>query len=175
MIACAIPKILRDYFDRIYWPRQLGKSPRTATLYGFAIDAFGRSLERPARLDDFDDDSMTAHLASRLAAGLSPFSVSRERDKLLSLWRFAARKRHVEEWPDVPPIKLPRRQPHAMTRDQIAALLAAARATPGTVGSVPAGVWWSAYHTVADLQRLAKAFGVRWTVAAKSIGLLRRD
>lgn len=143
-----VPTDLADYFDRTFWPRRLGGSARTQRLYRLVLTRFGEFLQRRPTRDDLNDDVLCAFLQSRLV-NRAAHTVDKERDKLVSLANFAAKKRHIEQFPDVPAIPLPKKQPQAMTLEQVESLLAACRALPGRVGQAPACDWWYAYHLVA--------------------------
>lgn len=138
---------LRDWFDRIFCPRRLlGKSHDTVRLYHQLIDRLTEFLCRPATLADLNDDTACAFLAKRLAEKLSPYTVARERSSLMSLANFAARKRYIAEFLDVPQIKCPELRPEAYGMEQLRALLASCDAARGFVGKCPARLWWNAIH-----------------------------
>jgi site-specific recombinase XerD len=133
------------YFERSYWPRKLGKSPRTADLYRLTIARFSEQLERPARLSDLNDDAICAFLSRRLEDGRAGHTVDKERDKLVALANFAARKKHIDVFPDVPPVPTPDVPPQAMRHEQLNMLLAACDDTPGMIGGARASHWWRAH------------------------------
>jgi len=142
------PRNLIDYFDRTYWPRKIGKSDKTRLLYLLTFARFGEFLGRAAKLDDLTDDSICAFLQARLRNKLSAATVSKDRDILCAVANFAARKRHLAEFPDVPQVPRPNRQPTAMRQDQIGAILTACKETPGRIGKAAAADWWYAYYVV---------------------------
>lgn len=139
---------LMEYFTVVYCAMRLGiRSPRTKILYLNSLRLFDKYLERAATLADLNDDTVTAHLAWILANGRQPRTANKSRDQLLALWRYAARKRHVDLFPDVEPIPEFKRAPRAWTIEQLAKLLAVAR-QPGEWRSelcgVPSIIWWPA-------------------------------
>jgi integrase len=94
-------------------------------------------------LEDFDDLTVSQFLSHR-GATLSPYSVERERSGLLALWRLAADRRLVDLRPCVQAELLPERIPRAFTVAELERLYAAAEDTPGWIGPVAAGAFWTA-------------------------------
>ncbi len=139
---------LQDLFDRMYRPLRLrGRSANTTRLYGCTIRAFAKWLGYTPTTDDLTDLTLSQYLDHR-AAHRSPYTAEKERSQLCSLWRFAADRGIVTTRPEVPPAPLPDRVPRAWTLGELGAIYRAAAATRGAVGSVPAGVWYSALVSV---------------------------
>jgi integrase len=139
---------LQHLFDNFYRPLRLrGRSANTTRLYGCTIRAFGKWLGYPPTIDDLSDLTLSQYLDHR-AAIRSPYTAEKERSQLCSLWRFAADRGIVPTRPEVPPAPLPDRVPRAWTLDELGGIYRAAAATRGYVGSVPAGVWFSALVSV---------------------------
>ena len=140
--------LLQHLFDQFYRPLRLrGRSANTTRLYGCTIRAFGRWLGYDPTTDDLSDLTLSRYLDCR-AATRSPYTAEKERTQLCSLWRFAADRGIVTARPEVPPAPLPDRVPRAWTLEELGAIYRAAAATRGTVGHVPAGVWYSALVSV---------------------------
>jgi integrase len=140
---------LSDFFEDFYQPlRLVGRSPRTLTLYDYSIRLFGDTLKRPATLKDLDDLTVSRHLQRLHLQGYSPHSINKERDQLLAIWRLAARKKLVDEFPEVQRLPAPRNIPQAWTLDEIGRLISAAENQPGEYYGVPAGLWWAARITL---------------------------
>jgi hypothetical protein len=170
-----IPHNLRDYFNRVYWPRKLGRKLRTKALYGYTIDVYERWLNRPdtretfgrepgpATLDDLNDGLVCAFLGFRIET-VSAYSATKNRDNLLAIAKFAASKRHIPEFLDVPPIPVAMPQPTAHRPEQFAALLTACRETPGMIGGSLACDWWTALHAVMLFtgERTAATLAIQW-------------
>jgi integrase len=136
---------LTQFLETTYRPLRLrGKSENSVRLLLHAIRQFSKWLRRDAELLDFDDLVVSQFLEARAAKGLSPWSVERERNGLLALWRCAADRRLVEMRPNVQPEVLPEREPRAFTVPELEALYAAAESTTGWVGPVRASAWWPA-------------------------------
>jgi integrase len=140
--------LLQHLFDQFYRPLRLrGRSANTTRLYGCTIRAFGKWLGYPPTIDDLSDLTLSRYLDHR-AATRSPYTAEKERSQLCSLWRFAADRGIMTTRPEVPPAPLPDRVPRAWTLAELGAIYRAAIATRGTVGRVPAGIWYAALVSV---------------------------
>lgn len=143
------PPTLKECFEKLYKPRKLmGASRVTKTKYEIEFRHFHKFLGREATTADLNDDVVCAFVGWR-AEDYSPVTANKSRDVILALWRFLARKRLVEEFPDVPKLKEPERIPQAWTRDELARLFQSAQREPGQIGGVPAGNWWLTLLTLA--------------------------
>lgn len=139
---------LHNLFDNFYRPLRLrGRSANTTRLYGCTIRSFAKWLQYEPTIDDLTDLTLSRFLEYR-ASIRSPYTAEKERTQLLSLWRFAADRGLLKDRPCVPPAPLPDRIPMAWSVEQLQALMRSAAATRGYVGTVPAGVWYSALLSV---------------------------
>jgi integrase len=156
---------LRWLFYEFYVPLRLRSgSGRTRVLYAYTIRNFGRFLGREPMLSDLTDMVVSRMLAWMADRGLSPYTVAKEHDQLLAIWRMGCRKRLVEEWPDVDRGRLPVRIPKAWSRDDLAKLWAAIETLPGRLGDVAARDWWKALHFVLwySAERIEAIRRLRW-------------
>ncbi|HEV3024688.1 MAG TPA: site-specific integrase [Pirellulales bacterium] len=139
---------LADAYKAYKKLRLAGRSPRTGHQYDVYLRFFDRYLERPALLTDLDDETVTAFLGW-LTAGRSPATVNRARECILALWRWLARKRKVEQFPDVDRLQEYKRVPEAWSAAQIAHLVETAyrgdwgKKAPKPIGGIPANLWWA--------------------------------
>lgn len=141
--------LLTDFLDHVFARQRLaGKSGSTKRQYRMQLGHFARFLAKPPTLEDLTDDNLSCFLAWIVDNGRSPATANKARNHLLSLWRFAARKRHVEQWPEVPALIEPERIPLAWSLDQLSSLYRACAAETGTIAGIPAGAWWTALHRV---------------------------
>lgn len=139
---------LQDLFDNFYRPLRLrGRSANTCRLYGCTIRAFGRWLGYEPTVDDLSDLMLSRYLDHR-ASIRSPYTAEKERSQLCSLWRFAADRGIVPTRPEVPPAPLPDRVPRAWTLEQLGSIYRAAASSRGSIGTVPAGIWFAALVSV---------------------------
>jgi hypothetical protein len=108
MITSLVPHDLREYFNRIFRPKKLlGKSPRTVKIYGETFNRFGEFLGHNPTLDNLCDESICGYAEWRMSAGRAFHTVDKELDKLIALATFAAKKRHIAEFVDIPKLQPP--------------------------------------------------------------------
>lgn len=165
MISADRPHDLRDYFNRIFKPKKLlGKSPRTVKIYGETFNRLAEFVGRSPTLDDLCDESICAYADWRLSLGRAYHTVDKELDKLIALANFAAKKRHIAEFVDIPKLQPPEQLPTCWRRDQLVTLLETCAAQQGRFGSCPRGLWWSAFHFVALAtgERTEAMLSLRW-------------
>lgn len=153
---------LRDLLDREYAPLR-GLAPKALLQYRMTIERYGEHLMREPTLADLDPIAVQQFLAARRRI-VSIATVVKDRTHLVALWTYAARRRHVSEFPTLPPLKAPGRIPRAYTIAQVSALVRTARGWPGEVAGLPAGVWWSTilrcgYETA---ERVGAMLQLRW-------------
>lgn len=156
---------LQSFYDLTFCPLFLrSRSPRTKVLYQSTIRTFGKFLQREPLLSDLTDETASRFLGWYRSLGRSPYSVNKERDNLLAMWRFAARKRLVEQFPDVKPDLEPVRIPQAWSKSEINRLFRACRKAEGWIAGVPASGWWLALHHVAwdSGERVTALISLTW-------------
>jgi len=131
-------------FDKHYRPRRLiGKSKNTTRLYRTTVRKFSQYLGRSAMLTDLTDEVVAAYL-DWLTSQIAMNSVVKEYDQLMALWRFSARRKLVELYPDLMRPNAPKPVPDAFTHEELQQLIGAAKAWPGDYFGVPCGLWWEA-------------------------------
>jgi integrase len=117
----------------------------TADQYHWAVRSLEKHLGRMPTTDDLTEDSFLAFLSARLGTAGTQ-TVKRERASLLTLWRFAARKRLVDVHPaslDLPPIRIKRNPPVALTPEQMRAIIASCLLERGRMPHGPLKAdWW---------------------------------
>lgn len=135
----------------------------TVRLHRGGIVQFGLTMGRISVVDDFSDENMMRHATRRLAEGRARATVSPEFCKLLALWRFAAKKRLIDQWPTVRPPRVPDRVAMAWTKEELAKVFSVAHLA-GPVGDVPGYVWWGALLSVLWFtgERIAAALKIEW-------------
>lgn len=155
--------LLLDFFRNVYFPRNLrGRSHNSVRLYELCIMQFTRSLARPPTVADLTESNVYAHLARRHA--VAPATRNKELGQLLALWRFATRRKLLDNWPDIPEEPEPERTPIAWMPDELAKLMQAAKRAEGAVGDVPAKLWWpTMLHLMLDTgERIGAIRETRW-------------
>lgn len=143
------PHTLFELLDRYVSENLITASPRTVQKHEIAIRHLGKTLERPASIDDLTNATL-ARMMHRLAEqGLEISSVNGYRAKLHALWAWACKQGWIAVWPATRKLKEPRRVPVAWSARELLALWTALDSQPGFVGGIPAALWWKAYHLIA--------------------------
>lgn len=153
-----------SFFSTTFWPRKKHRcSENTERLHRVAIRNFGRFLERPATLADFTDETMADFIHARIKR-VSPFTANRDAEKLLTVWRWAARKKFVETFPDVEFAREPKRVPMGWLQEEVGILFRTIDLLRGFVGIIPARLYWHGLHAVIwdSSERIGAVREVRW-------------
>jgi len=133
--------ILMDFLNDVYIPQKLlGKSPKTMRLYRVSVRKLDSFLDRPARLNDLNDDMFARFLAWRLETTLKA-SVEKDRCQLAAVWRFAFMKGLVKEPSFLPIIPSPAKTPRAWKIEELERLFNACRQTEGAFADKKDGLW----------------------------------
>lgn len=138
------PTLLHLYETEYKRKRLRHAAASTHARYQNTLRAFDKFLEHVATTADLTDDVVSDYLAWTVKRGCSPFTANAERNHLLALWRFIARKRLVDEFPDVERVPEPEKIPQAWSADELARLFASAKRQLGTIAGIEAGAWWFA-------------------------------
>ena len=127
----------------LYRAKQLRfKSENTVRLYGHTLRAFAKTLGRTPLVSDLNCDSVEIHMDRIIRGGGAVPSANKDRSQLLALWRFAAAKGILSQWPTVAIMPEPEIIPMGWLPDEMDRLLSSCDAMRGVVGTVPAGLWW---------------------------------
>ena len=136
-------------YAKHFWPaRMQQRNISTIRQYRKTLWNFQLMLGRTPLLSDLTDENAGLFLARELASGLSPYTVNQRRNNLLAFWRFSAKKRMADEFPEVEPLAEPEIIPRAWTRRELSELFQSMKQQPGEVAGIPAGRWWLALHYV---------------------------
>lgn len=141
MLVCCMHFALSDLLAEYAGSALL--TANTLRLHQTGCKHFSAFLGRTALVSDLTDATLCRYISSRVAAGKSRATVRGEVAKLLALWRYAAKRHYVDEWPTVRPPRAPERAPLAWSRGELDKLFAATQLA-GPVGSVPGFLWWGA-------------------------------
>lgn len=137
---------LSEFFTVHYQPKRLhGKSKNTVRLYEVCFRNLAKTLGREPQLCDLTNEIVSAHMQRMLDDGRTKATANKERCQLVALWRYAAKIKMLDGWPDVPKEKEPTRVPMAWTREDIEKLLKACTKLDGTIkdSQIPNWLWWS--------------------------------
>ncbi len=111
---------------------------------------FERHLRRKVLVSDLSAQAINGFIHSRLARGLSPRSVRRERQNLMSLWKFAYSQGLTRNQPGgVAPIKVPKTRHPTWTEGEFQKILAACHTAPDAMGFEPKH-WIALINFLAD-------------------------
>jgi integrase len=140
-------------------------------LYGYTIRSFDRWLATvpgrepgPPRVTDLHDLVVAKFVAAREAERCT-VTAKKDRTQLLALWRYCARKRLVDQFPELPPMRVPEKVPRAYTAADLDRLLEYFGSVRGAVADVPASSWWSSLvRTLFETGcRIGETLSVEWS------------
>lgn len=174
MISPSRSSLLSLYVD-FYEPRKLVDASKSCrSQYRGNLRAFSRHLGRDAMPADLTDENVMAFIRSLKDKGRSPATCNKIRAQIVALWNFLARKRIVEQYPDVPQLREPTRIPIAWTSEQLSKLFGQLRALPGHVDCIPAADWWLALHGILwdTGLRIGAAIQLEWSHLDLEEGIL---
>jgi excisionase family DNA binding protein len=157
---------LRDFFRAQYWPRKTrGRSAGNCRLYEISLNNFKKFLGREGTLGDLDDDVIVAWTHWHIDHGRAASTANRNLAEVLALWRFAAKRRYVAQFPTVELLCEPKRTPQAWNADQVRAIFAAAANVKGMLGDFQASTWWLALMQVLwwSCERIGSIMQLKWS------------
>ena len=158
--------LLSFFYADYYLPLKLrGRSLETDRLYRLSLKSFEKTLGRLATLDDLTDMNLSRHLHRLSVNGRAAATINKDRAQILAIWRFAAQKRFVAEWPNVPEEVEPKRIPKAWMPEELSSLIAAALRQTGMVGDNQAAEFWRALVlTILDTgERIGAVLQCEWS------------
>ncbi len=152
---------LSAWFETVFLPRHLAASAAgTIEQYRRILRFFRRYVGRKVTLTDLTDANLLGYARAR-AETVSPTTAVIEFERLRGLWRWAAQRHFVEEWPDVRcPLKRLERTPTAWRPDQMTRLLAGYDAIRSVIAGIPAPAYWRA-HILTDLDTALRRGALR--------------
>lgn len=160
---------LKELIDRYVDLR--GLKGRTAELYGYTVDRLREFLGEEPQIHHLDDLTIARYLKWRAVTkhwGRVPKPATVQKDKVMlaAVWTYAAKKRLVEQFPELPRIRVPKRLPvgKAYRSEEVATLIRRAKRRIGKVGGKPAAWWWSTliYTAYCTGERCAALLALRW-------------
>lgn len=177
-----MPTLLSFFVDRYCQKATIAAgSPRTVTAYRNDVDRFRQwHRERHGRepeLLDLTPAGIESAMAWQLARGRKKPTANKLRRHLVAVRNYAVR---CGELPPLAPtevvesVKEPHREPDCWSMGQWETILEAATRLRGSVGEVPAAVWWEAllrtvYNTGA---RISAVMGIRCDLVDLAGGVL---
>ena len=139
---------LRDWIFGRYIPQNLKiRDARTRSHYRRAVDDLAELLGREPTLADLSDETLTALIVHLLdSRKLAECTANERAGRIKAFWTWAARKRHVQEWPTFSFVAEPDKIPVAWREDELVKLFNACRVQRGDICGIPAWRWWFCLH-----------------------------
>jgi integrase len=170
-----IPQTIQELVNEYCASKSSVQAAQTKLLYRLVAKRFDEFLGRPAMLADLNDKTVVAFVRNRVDSQrhykegdktrkLSPYTIEREGNKLLSLWRWAA----VKHWAETPTVKFSKRSPKtpvAWSPEELARVFTACRAYNGSVLGIPGNVYFTAlmYLLYDTGERSGAVQALRWS------------
>ena len=163
-----MPTTLLELLVELYAPLR-GLTDRSIVLYRGTIDRFREFLEREPLIEDLTDLVVARFLASRLRSTrygrpISAATVRKDQAQLACLSTFAVKRGLAKSWLVVAPVKVAQKIPSAYTANDITAIVQEAKRRRGTIGSVPAKVFWPSLVKVCFYtgERISSVLALTW-------------
>ena len=119
--------------------------------YRRSLVEFSLFLASDPTFHNLEEDTVERFLVWMKNTGRANATINKYSRYLLAVWNFAWKKRKVADQPrDIRPLPESNRIPDAWSAEQMGMILTAARATAGTIGTIPARQWWPALLTAYD-------------------------
>lgn len=136
---------LIELCESLYFPLNIRIQEATRYQYRLALNCYGRFLGRPATTADLADEPVTRWMSKRLQEGLASITVRERAGRVQTLWTWLAKRRVVDQFPTFIKPEAAESHPCALSVAQLAALFRSAGKERGTVGGIPADLWWLSF------------------------------
>jgi integrase len=138
---------------------------KPTALYQFrlSLTRFGEYLGHEPTLADLDPIRVQAWLGHRKTK-VSAATARKDRTHLVALWGHAAKRRLVEQFPTLPPLRAPQRIPRAYRVQDVSALLRMALCLSGSESGLPADWYWASLIRLCweTAERVGAVMQIRW-------------
>ena len=135
---------LRTFFESRYVANRLSNLG-TARVLRAAVNRLCDFAACEVTLDQLSDGFVESYIRWMAKAGFAPHTLKTRRGGILSIWRYAHRKRMIEILPrDIDPVKVPKIEPEAWSVAEIGRLLDAAAVETGHIEGLFAADFWTA-------------------------------
>ncbi|WP_166827340.1 phage integrase SAM-like domain-containing protein [Thalassoroseus pseudoceratinae] len=137
---------LRHFFETVYYPRRLEhRSKKSTERMQTSLNQLAVFHGAEVRFTNLSDDLLERFALWLHGQGKSPATANISLRNILAVWRFAWKKRKVDELPrDVEMLPTPKRLPQCWTIEEFGQLLEAADNCKGSIEGIPANRWWRA-------------------------------
>ena len=135
---------LMHFLHQVYLPSRVDMKPRSFEHLHAVVHKFDQWHGGYVKLNELSDDLVVGYM--RGSPDLSPWTVNSRRRAILTIWKYAHTKGHVDHlWRDIPRMKEPKRIPEAWTLDELQKLLAATDKLEGRYpNGIPKSAFWRA-------------------------------
>lgn len=158
--------MLSDILENQYFPKNRGiSSDSTRTHYRCAVKTLTMFLGRQPVITDLNDETIEDWITWSLRSGWwSPYTVKQRRGYLVALWNWLAKKRMVESFPAVAPVRPPEIVPDAWTEAEVGLLMRHCERQLGEFCGVPERFWWPSIHAFWYYhgERISATLSARW-------------
>jgi len=139
---------LRHWIFERYLPQNLKvRNEATRTNYRHAVNDLAELLGREPLLSDLTDETLTSLILHLLGPRKLAETTANERaGRIKAFWTWAAKKRHVDQWPTFSFVAEPEKIPRAWREAEMVKLFNACRSARGEIDGIPAWRWWFTLH-----------------------------
>lgn len=153
---------LRDHLDSDY-AQLRALRPKALIQYRMTLQRWKEFLGREPEPTDLEGLGVQKFLTSRRQK-VSTATAVKDRTHICALWGHLARRRVVEQFPILPPMRAPKRIPKAYRIEEVSALIKEALRAEGNVCGLPMGLYFatlcrSCFETA---ERLGAHLAARW-------------
>lgn len=154
--------LVKELLEKEYAPL---RALRATALYQFrlTLGRWAEHLGHPPALEDLKPLTVQAFLAHRKTQ-VSVATAKKDRTHIVALWGYAAKRRLVEEFPTLPPLRAPNRIPRAYKVAEVSALLRTALDYPNAVCGLPGGFYYASMIRLCweTAERIGAIRALRW-------------
>jgi integrase len=153
---------LREHLDSDYAKLRALK-PKALMQYRMTLERWKEHLGREPEPTDLDGLAVQAFLSGRRAQ-VSTATVVKDRTHICALWGHLARRRVVDQFPVLPPMRAPKRIPRAYRIEEVSKIIRACLDHPGRVCGLPGGFYFAslARSCFETAERVGAHLAARW-------------
>lgn len=154
--------ILRQHLESDY-ARLRALKPKALFQYHMTLDRWREFLGRESEPGDLDGLAIQAFLTHRRQK-VSTATVVKDRTHICALWGHLARRRVVEQFPILPPMRAPKRIPRAYRIEEVSKIIRTCLDHPGSVCGLPGGYYFAslARSCFETAERIGAHLQARW-------------
>ena len=137
--------------------------PKALFQYNMTLNRWAEHLGREAEPTDLDGLAIQSFLSARRTK-VSAGTVVKDRTHICALWGHLARRRVVEQFPILPPMRAPKRIPRAYRIEEVSKVIKTALCFPGDVAGLPGGYYFAslARSCFETAERVGAHLAARW-------------